>query len=50
MVDKLKYYLLSEPQPGDPDEPAPPAGDGDITFQKVIAGTDRGLDGPAGAA
>ena len=29
----------------DPEEPAPPAGDGDITFQKVIAGTDRGLDG-----
>ena len=29
----------------DPEEPSPPAGDGDITFQKVIAGTDRGLDG-----
>lgn len=24
---------------------APPAGDGDITFRKVAAGTDRGLDG-----
>ena len=29
----------------DPEEPSLPAGDGDITFQKVIAGTDRGLDG-----
>ena len=40
-----KVVTSDEPQPGDPDEPAPPAGDGDITFQKVIAGTDRGLDG-----
>ena len=29
----------------DPEEPSPPAGDGDITFRKVAAGTDRGLDG-----
>ena len=36
-----------EPDPGEePDDPNPPvAGDGDITFKKVIAGTDRGLDG-----
>ena len=27
------------------EEPALPAGDADITFQKVIAGTDHGLDG-----
>ena len=40
-----KIVTSDSPQPGDPDEPAPPAGDGDITFQKVIAGTDRGLDG-----
>lgn len=40
-----KVVTSDGPQPGDPDEPAPPAGDGDITFQKVIAGTDRGLDG-----
>ena len=38
-----KIVTSDEPQPGDPDEPV--AGDGDITFQKVIAGTDRGLDG-----
>ena len=40
-----KVVTSDEPQPGDPDEPAPPAGDGDITFRKVAAGTDRGLDG-----
>ena len=38
-----KIVTSDEPKPGDPDEPV--AGDGDITFQKVIAGTDRGLDG-----
>ena len=38
-----KIVTSEEPQPGDPDEPV--AWDGDITFQKVIAGTDRGLDG-----
>ena len=38
--------VVTSGEPGeDPEEPAPPAGDGDITFQKVIAGTDRGLDG-----
>ena len=38
-----KIVTSDEPQPGDPDEPV--AGDGDITFRKVAAGTDRGLDG-----
>lgn len=38
-----KIVTSDEPKPGDPDEPV--AGDADITFQKVIAGTDRGLDG-----
>ena len=38
-----KIVTSDEPKPGDPDEPV--AGDGDIIFQKVIAGTDRGLDG-----
>lgn len=38
-----KIVTSEEPQPGDPDEPV--AGDGDITFRKVAAGTDRGLDG-----
>ena len=38
-----KIVTSDEPKPGDPDEPV--AGDGDITFQKVIAGTDKGLDG-----
>lgn len=38
-----KIVTSDEPKPGDPDEPV--AGDGDITFQKVFAGTDRGLDG-----
>lgn len=38
--------VVTSGEPGeDPEEPTPPAGDGDITFQKVIAGTDRGLDG-----
>ena len=38
--------VVTSGEPGeDPEEPSPPAGDGDITFQKVIAGTDRGLDG-----
>ena len=41
-----KVITSKEPEPGDPDDPNPPAaGDGDITFKKVIAGTDRGLDG-----
>lgn len=38
-----KIVTSEEPQPGNPDEPV--AGDGDITFRKVAAGTDRGLDG-----
>ncbi|MFR4087635.1 MAG: collagen binding domain-containing protein [Dysosmobacter sp.] len=38
--------VVTSGEPGeDPEEPSLPAGDGDITFQKVIAGTDRGLDG-----
>ena len=38
--------VVTSGEPGeDPEEPAPPAGDADITFQKVIAGTDHGLDG-----
>lgn len=38
--------VITSGEPGeDPEEPSLPAGDGDITFQKVIAGTDRGLDG-----
>ena len=38
--------VVTSGEPGeDPEEPSPPAGDGDITFQKVIAGTDKGLDG-----
>ena len=37
--------VVTSGEPGeDPEEPSPPAGDADITFQKVIAGTDRGLD------
>ena len=36
--------IITDDKPQDDDDP-PPAGDGDITFQKVIAGTDRGLDG-----
>ena len=36
--------VIADDEPQDDDDP-PPAGDGDITFQKVIAGTDRGLDG-----
>ena len=39
-----KVITNDNPQPGDPDDP-PVAGDGDITFKKVQAGTDRGLDG-----
>ena len=35
--------VVTSGEPGE--EPAPPAGDADITFQKVIAGTDHGLDG-----
>ena len=36
--------VVTSEEPGE--EPGQPvAGDGDITFQKVIAGTDRGLDG-----
>ena len=38
-----KIVTSDEPKPGDPDKPV--AGDGDITFRKVAAGTDRGLDG-----
>lgn len=38
--------VVTSGEPGEnPEEPSLPAGDGDITFQKVIAGTDRGLDG-----
>ena len=38
--------VITSGEPGeDPEEPSLPAGDGDITFQKVIAGTDHGLDG-----
>ena len=36
--------VIADDEPQDDDDP-PPAGDGDITFQKVIAGTDKGLDG-----
>lgn len=36
--------VVADDAPGGDDDP-PPAGDGDITFKKVIAGTDRGLDG-----
>ena len=36
--------VIADDAPGGDDDP-PPAGDGDITFQKIIAGTDRGLDG-----
>ena len=36
--------VVADNAPGGDDDP-PPAGDGDITFKKVIAGTDRGLDG-----
>ena len=35
--------VVTSGEPGE--EPALPAGDADITFQKVIAGTDHGLDG-----
>ena len=37
--------VISDDEPGGGDNPPPPAGDGDITFRKVIAGTDQGLDG-----
>ena len=36
--------VIADDEPQDDDDP-PPAGDGDITFQKIIAGTDKGLDG-----
>ena len=36
--------VIVDDGPQDDDDP-PPAGDADITFQKVIAGTDQGLDG-----
>ena len=36
--------VIADDAPSGDDDP-PPAGDGDITFQKVVAGTDRGLDG-----
>ncbi|MBM6910855.1 hypothetical protein H9X92_10065 [Oscillibacter valericigenes] len=36
--------VVADDAPGGDDDPSP-AGDGDITFKKVIAGTDRGLDG-----
>ena len=36
--------VIADDEPQDDDDP-PPAGDGDITFQKVIAGTAKGLDG-----
>ena len=34
--------VISDDEPGGGDNPPPPAGDGDITFRKVIAGTDQG--------
>ena len=38
--------VVTDDKPEGGDNPPPPvAGDGDITFKKVIAGTDRGLDG-----
>ena len=37
--------VIADDEPGGGDNPPPPAGDGDITFRKVIAGTDQGLDG-----
>ncbi len=37
--------IVTGPSSGDGDNPPPVAGDGDITFKKVQAGTDRGLDG-----
>ena len=38
--------VVTSGEPGeDPEEPSPPAGDADITFQKVVAGTGKGLDG-----
>ena len=38
--------VVTSGEPGeDPEEPSPPAGDADITFQKVIVGTGKGLDG-----
>lgn len=39
-----KVVVDDKPEGGD-NPPPPVAGDGDITFKKVIAGTDRGLDG-----
>ena len=45
----FNYYgpreLVVKDAPQGGDEPAPPAGDADITLQKVAAGTTRGLDG-----
>ena len=38
-----KLQVGKAPAPEEPDNP--PAGDGDITFKKVIAGTTQGLDG-----
>ena len=38
-----KLQVGKAPAPEEPD--SPPAGDGDITFKKVIAGTTHGLDG-----
>ena len=38
--------VVTSGEPGeDPEEQSPPAGDADITFQKVVAGTGKGLDG-----
>ena len=37
--------VIADDSPAGDDDPPPAAGDGDITFQKVIAGTNRGLDG-----
>ena len=40
--------VVTDDKPEGGDNPPPPvAGDGDITFKKVIAGTTRGLDGAA---
>ena len=45
----FNYYgpreLVVKDAPQGGDEPAPPAGDADITLRKVAAGTTRGLDG-----
>ena len=37
--------VIADDSPAGDDDPPPAAGDGDITFRKVAAGTDQGLDG-----